>query len=138
MDHEAQHCGYDHDYHGDENVEQHGCFGTRPSNGPNLEETKEPNRYEVAGPGRGVQDKDDYENRGVMQYQALVRSPGAESPSLARKAVLGRLQGVGLEDLAERPLLIASELVANEAVHAHTVLEISNVNYFPRCKTRCA
>jgi hypothetical protein len=39
MDYQAQHCGYDHDYHCDENVEQHGLFNTRPDDGPNLEET---------------------------------------------------------------------------------------------------
>ena len=60
-----------------------------------------------------------------MQYRALILRPDVESPKLARKAVLGWLQDVGLEDLAERLLLIASELVANATVHAHTVLEIS-------------
>lgn len=60
-----------------------------------------------------------------MQYRALVLRPGVESPSLARKAVLGWLQDVEMEELAERLLLIVSELVANAAVHTHTVLEIS-------------
>jgi anti-sigma regulatory factor (Ser/Thr protein kinase) len=73
----------------------------------------------------GVQDTEDYGNRSVMPYRALILRPDVEAPSLARKAVLGWLQDVGLEDLAERLLLIASELVANATVHAHTVLEIS-------------
>ncbi len=47
------------------------------------------------------------------------------SPGLARRAVLRWLRDLGREDLTERALLIVSELVANAAVHAHTVLELS-------------
>ena len=74
----------------------------------------------VSGSGLGR-----HGNRSVVPYRALVLRPGVESPSLARKAVLGWLQDFGLEELAERLQLIAGELVANAGVHAHTVLEIS-------------
>ena len=47
------------------------------------------------------------------------------SPRLARRAVLRWLCDLQLEELAERALLIVSELVANAAVHADTVLELS-------------
>jgi anti-sigma regulatory factor (Ser/Thr protein kinase) len=62
-----------------------------------------------------------------MKYRALVLSPGVESPSVARSEVFHWLQDVGMEELAERVLLIASELVANAAVHARTTLELSMV-----------
>lgn len=44
---------------------------------------------------------------------------------MARKAVLRWLLDLGMEDMAEEVLLIASGLVANAVVHAHTLLEIS-------------
>jgi anti-sigma regulatory factor (Ser/Thr protein kinase) len=60
-----------------------------------------------------------------VPYRAFVLRPAAESPRLARKVVLGWLLDLGMEEVAEKVLLIASELVANAALHAHTVLEIS-------------
>jgi anti-sigma regulatory factor (Ser/Thr protein kinase) len=60
-----------------------------------------------------------------MQYRALVLRPGAQVPSLARKAVLSSLVDLGMEELSETVLLVVSELVTNAAVHARTVLEVS-------------
>jgi serine/threonine-protein kinase RsbW len=60
-----------------------------------------------------------------VQYRLLLVRPGTESARLARMAVLGWLRDLGMEELAEKLLLIASELVANAALHAHTILEIS-------------
>jgi anti-sigma regulatory factor (Ser/Thr protein kinase) len=60
-----------------------------------------------------------------MQYRSLRLRPDVDSPGLARRAVLRWLRDLGLEELAERAVLIVSELVANAAVHAHTVLELS-------------
>ncbi len=72
-----------------------------------------------------VQARDDHGNRSVVHYRALVLRPAAASPGLARKVVLRWLLDLGMEEQAEKVLLIASELVANAVVHAHTVLEIS-------------
>jgi anti-sigma regulatory factor (Ser/Thr protein kinase) len=44
---------------------------------------------------------------------------------VARKEVLRWLTDLGMEELSEKVLLIASELVANASVHARTVLEVS-------------
>jgi anti-sigma regulatory factor (Ser/Thr protein kinase) len=60
-----------------------------------------------------------------VRYRSLRLRPGVDSPGLARRAVLRWLRDLGREELAERALLIVSELVANAAVHAHTVLELS-------------
>jgi anti-sigma regulatory factor (Ser/Thr protein kinase) len=60
-----------------------------------------------------------------VPYRSLRLRPGVGSPRLARRAVLGWLRELEMEALAERALLIVSELVANAAVHAHTVLELS-------------
>jgi phosphoserine phosphatase RsbU/P len=60
-----------------------------------------------------------------VEHRTLILRPGVKSPGVARKTVLRWLQDVGLEELADNVLLIVSELVANAAVHAQTVLEIS-------------
>jgi anti-sigma regulatory factor (Ser/Thr protein kinase) len=60
-----------------------------------------------------------------VQHRALVLRPGVEAPRVARKEVLRWLMDLGMEELSEKVLLIASELVANAAVHARTVLEVS-------------
>jgi anti-sigma regulatory factor (Ser/Thr protein kinase) len=60
-----------------------------------------------------------------VQYRLLRLRPGTESAKMARTAVLGWLRDLQMEELAEKLLLIASELVANAVLHAHTILEIS-------------
>jgi serine/threonine-protein kinase RsbW len=64
-------------------------------------------------------------NKSVVQHRALVLRPGVEAPRLARNAVLGWLIELGMEELSETVILVVSELVANAAVHARTVLEVS-------------
>ena len=56
-----------------------------------------------------------------MVVRSLRLRAGVGSPRLARRAVLGRLRELEMEELAERALLIVSEL----GEHAHTVLELS-------------
>jgi anti-sigma regulatory factor (Ser/Thr protein kinase) len=60
-----------------------------------------------------------------MGYQVLVLPPGFEAPGKARQAVQAWLCDWGMEDLADRALIIASELVANAVVHAHSAVVLS-------------
>jgi anti-sigma regulatory factor (Ser/Thr protein kinase) len=60
-----------------------------------------------------------------MGYQVLVLQPGFEAPGEARRAVQAWLGDWGMEDLADRVLIIASELVANAVAHAHSEVVLS-------------
>ena len=60
-----------------------------------------------------------------MTYEALALKPGRGAPRLAREALRAWLAHDHLRHVEAEVLLVASELVANAVVHAHTAVELS-------------
>ncbi len=59
------------------------------------------------------------------EARALALEPGRGAPRLAREALRAWLAHDDLRDVEAEVLLVASELVANAVVHAHTALQLS-------------